>query len=138
MVKHAGDEFDELRLGGVGRGDNAVDIGGLKGVGEAQVGDDAKADDRQTAVARDKDFRNGRHADGVGPDLAEKTVFGARLQVGTHDGDEDALVGDEILAPCNRQGGVDQLAVVRLAHIGKARAEAIVVDADERGCRPTG
>ena len=37
-----GDEAGQDRLGGVGRGDDLADVGRLKGVGEAAVGDDGE------------------------------------------------------------------------------------------------
>ena len=43
-----------------------------------------------------------------------------------------AAVGDEVLLAGDFEAGVDQLGVVRLRHIGEPRAEAVVVDADER------
>ena len=44
----------------------------------------------------------------------------------------DAAVAGEVFLASDFEAGFDQLAVVRLRHVGEARAEAVVVDADER------
>ena len=84
------------------------------------------------AVDGDDHLRHGGHADDVGPDHPQEAILGPRLQVRPRHGDEHALVGDDVLAAGDFEGPLDQLLVVGLAHVGEARAEAVVVDADQR------
>ena len=55
--QHAQDELRQLRLGGVGGGDDLGHVGRLQGVGQAHVGDDREADDLAGRSARRRSLR---------------------------------------------------------------------------------
>ena len=67
------------------------------------------------------------HADDVGADAAQKAIFGAGLEVRPRHSDEDTLVADDSLFQGHSLGQGDKVAVVRPAHIGKARPKALVI-----------
>src|SRR5262249_13142286 len=96
------------------------------------VGDDGYAEDAQLAVYADYYLRHRGHADHVGPDAAQETVLGPRLQVWPRHGDEYPLVADDPLLQRDPLGQGQQLAVIRIAHVREALAQAVVVLADER------
>ena len=87
---------------------------------------------RRPAWAATIDFRHGRHADGVAAEVAQHADFGPRFVGRAEHGDVHAAVADEIVLPGDGQRAVAQPAVVRGRHIGKPRAEPVVVHADER------
>ena len=72
---------------------------GSQRVGQAHVGHDRAAQHAQPAVHRHDHLGHGRHADHVGPDHAQETILGARLQVRSQHGHEHALVRGEVFAP---------------------------------------
>ncbi len=122
-------------VGGLGADGDDFFAGGRFGiriVGAAFVGDGRQGQHAQAGVDGDDGFGNGGHADDVAADLADEALFGAGFVIGAGDGDISALVGDEVRSASDFQGAIDEVAVVGLAHVGEARAEGIVVDADER------
>ena len=132
VFQHAANQRSQLRLGGVGGGDDLLDVGRLERVGEAHVGDDREAERAQAAVDGDDRLGNRRHADDVGADRPQEAILGPRFQVRAGDGDRHAAVGDEVLLPGDFEARFDQLGIVGPRHIGEPRAEAVVVDADQR------
>src|SRR5260221_809278 len=79
VLEDAADECSELRRGGVGCGDDLVDMDWLGVVGVAHVGDDREAKGAEAAVSGHNRFGNGRHADDIRADAAEEAIFGPRL-----------------------------------------------------------
>jgi hypothetical protein len=125
-------EFGQLRFGGFGRGDDLVDVGRFEGIREAHVGDDREADRAQPAMRGDDDFGDRRHADAVRAHVAKHAILGPGFEVRSGDGDEDALVGDDVVLASLLEGDVDQCRIVRFAHVGKTGPKPIVVHTNQR------
>src|SRR5262249_7792431 len=94
--------------------------------------DEGQAEAAQAGVHRHDYLRHGGHADHVGADAAQVAVLGPRLQVRPRHHHVHALVADNPFLQGDplRQG--DQGGIVGAAHRGEARAEAVVVPADQR------
>ena len=131
--QNAENEFGQLRLGGVGGGDDLRDVGRLEGVGEAHVGDDREADrlagrsGRRRSPRARSTCRPRRPRSSAGSDIRPAFPGSGRLTA-TNTPWWATMFSRRAIG----QGPVDQLVVVRLAHVGEPRAEAVVVDADQR------
>lgn len=87
----------------------------------AQVSDDAHAEDLDAAVARHDHLRNGRHAYRVTTQEMVHPILGRRLEGRTLHADVDTVLQGDALLLSDTVSESDQLMVVSLVHIGKAR-----------------
>lgn len=131
LVEQSGDELCEFRLGVVGDANDFVDVGRLESIGEADIGNDGKADGAEAAVDGDDNFGDGGHTDDIGTDGAQEAIFGAGFEIGAWDSDEDTTMDVEVLSSSDGDGEIGQLWIVGGRHVGEARAESFVVDADQ-------
>jgi putative membrane-bound dehydrogenase-like protein len=98
LFNHPADQDAQLLLGGVGHGDDLLQVGRLQCVGQAQVGDYRQAQVAQPGVDADNHLRYRGHAHHVGADAAQETILGSRFQVWSRHRHEDAPVtGDAFL-----------------------------------------
>ena len=89
-------------------------------------------------MTRGDHFRDSGHADQVGANGAQIANLGRGFVAWSQQGGVDALI--ESLARLLRslQGNLAIGFPVSLGHVGKARAEAVVIGSDERIVHPAG
>ena len=84
LLQHAEHDFGQLGFRFSRRIQNFLNVHWLQRFGKAQISDDLKAKHAQSAVNGDDHFWDCGHADNVGANRPQESIFGARFQIRAH------------------------------------------------------
>ena len=81
---------------------------------------------------RHDSFGHRRHADDIGANVSQETIFGARFKIWSRHGNKDTTMDVNVLTTSEFHRALDQRMIIWLGHIGKAWSEPIVIDPNQR------
>src|SRR5580704_4282985 len=124
-------EADELGFHAFGGFEDFVVVGQLVENAGGGVGNAGNAEGAEAGVARGDDFGSGGHANEIGADGAKIADFGGCFVAGAGEGGVYAFAEIDVKAAAGGESEFAEFLVVRVGHVGEARAEFIGVGAGE-------